>query len=140
MASQDDAKCPGPFPHRGTVVRSAHGDVDSTARLPCRRCRMMISLVAAVPLMATASVPQTAPPGPVPVPPANGAALVQPITLRWNPIVDPDGPIGSYTWEVSTSSTFGSVIATGFNNLASPEIPLATDAQVSGLANGTYFW
>src|SRR5262245_28516001 len=108
---------------------------------------MQPCLVAAVSTMAVAianpvssAPPQTAPPAPVLAAPANGAALVQPITLRWNPIVDPDGPIGSYTWEVSTSSTFGSVIASGFNNLASPEIPLATDAQVSGLANGTYFW
>src|SRR5262245_48875955 len=96
-------------------------------------------LALAFSLVTPALSAQTAPPGPVLVAPASGASLVQPITLRWNPIVDPRGPIGSYTWEISTSSTFGSVISSGFNNLSSPEIPAATDAQVSGLANGTYF-
>jgi hypothetical protein len=58
--------------------------------------------------------------------PANGVALAQPITLEWNPIVDPDGPIGRYTWQVGTSSTFGTVIAEGSQNLPSEEIPLPT--------------
>ena len=85
------------------------------------------------------AIAQTPPPAPVPVAPANGASLVQPITLQWQPIVDPDGPIGSYSWEVGTSSTFGTVIAAGFNNFDG-DVPLPTTAQVSGLANGTYFW
>ena len=58
-------------------------------------------------LMTVASaleVAAQAPPAPVIVAPANGAALVQPITLDWGAVVDPDGPIGSYTWQVSTSS------------------------------------
>ncbi|MCI0535199.1 MAG: hypothetical protein L0Z50_08220 [Verrucomicrobiales bacterium] len=83
---------------------------------------------------------QTPPPAPTLVGPANGAALVQPITLEWNPIIDPDGPMGSYTWQVGTSSTFGTVIAEGSQNLSSEEIPLPTRDQVSGLPNGTYFW
>ena len=90
--------------------------------------------------LSSAALAQTAPPAPVLAAPASGASLVQPITLRWNPIVDPDGPIGSYTWEVSTSSTFGTVVASWFTNLEAPEIPTSTVAQVSGLANGTYFW
>ena len=55
-----------------------------------------------------------APPAPVLVAPANGAALVQPIGLEWGPVVDADGPIGSYTWQVSSTSTFGVVIASGY--------------------------
>ena len=82
-----------------------------------------------------------APPAPVLVAPANGAALVQPIGLEWDAVVDPDGPIGSYTWQVSSTSTFGVVIASGFTNESGdPSIPTRTDDKVSGLPNGTYFW
>src|SRR3954464_10683889 len=81
------------------------------------------------------------PPAPVLVSPANGASLVQPITLTWNAPPSPVGPIGSYTWQVSTSSTFPTVIASGFTNQeADPAIPIRTSDKVSGLANGTYFW
>jgi hypothetical protein len=90
-------------------------------------------------LVAVAAFAQTPPPAPVPVSPAAGASLVQPITIQWQPIVDPDGPIGSYSWQVSTSSTFGTVIASGANNFDG-DVPLPTTGQVSGLANGTYFW
>src|SRR5712691_12476719 len=69
-----------------------------------------IALSAAFSFTAAA---QTPPPAPALVEPAAGAALVQPITLAWNPVVDPDGPIGSYTWHVGTSATFGPIIAAG---------------------------
>jgi len=106
---------------------------------------MNCNLVAVVALLAStalASEPlaQTPPPAPVLVAPANGAAAVQPIALRWQPIVDPRGPIGSYSWQISTNSTFGAVIAAGFNNFAGTDVPISTETQVSGLANGTYFW
>ena len=81
------------------------------------------------------------PPAPVLVSPANGASLVQPITLDWNPVSAPGGPIGSYTWEVGTTSGFTTVIASGFTNMDSdPSIPTRTADKVSGLPNGTYFW
>src|SRR5262245_43225067 len=83
---------------------------------------------------------QTPPPAPALVEPANAAALVQPITLRWSAVVDPDGPIGSYLWQVGTSSTFGTIIAQGFQNMISDVIPTPTADKVSGLPNGTYFW
>src|SRR5262249_32271518 len=84
---------------------------------------------------------QAPPPAPVLAAPVNGSALVQPITLDWGAVVDPDGPIGSYTWQVSSTSTFGVVIASGFmNDPGDPSIPTRTDDKVSGLANGTYFW
>src|SRR5262249_17451019 len=46
-----------------------------------------------------------------------------------------------YTWQVSATSTFASVIASGFTNASpDPTIPTRTDDRVSGLQNGTYFW
>src|SRR5258706_7488889 len=59
---------------------------------------------------------QTPPPAPALLQPAAGASLLQPITLAWGTVVDPDGPIGSYTWQVSSTSTFNVVIASGFTN------------------------
>ena len=105
------------------------------------RMRAWVPVLSVLSIAATAlqTRAQTPPPAPVPVAPANGASLVQPITLQWQAIVDPDGPIGSYSWEVGTSATFGTVVAAGFNNFDG-DVPLPTTAQVSGLANGTYFW
>ncbi|HZS17469.1 MAG TPA: hypothetical protein VFA51_05995 [Candidatus Udaeobacter sp.] len=80
-------------------------------------------------------------PAPVLVAPANGASLVQPIGLDWDPVSAPGGPIGSYTWQVGTTNTFSNVIASGFTNMESdPSIPTRTNDKVSGLPNGTYFW
>jgi hypothetical protein len=82
-----------------------------------------------------------APPPPVLVAPANGASLVQPITLDWDPVSVPGGPIGSYTWQIGTTSAFTSVIASGFTNMdGDPSVPTPTADKVSGLPNGTYFW
>src|SRR5215510_11662794 len=76
----------------------------------------------------------SAPPPPVLVSPANGASLVQPIAVDWDPVTAPGGPIGSYTWQVGTSSTFTTVIASGFTNMESdPSIPTRTADNVSGL-------
>src|SRR5438874_294969 len=83
---------------------------------------------------------QTAPPAPVLLQPGAGAALVQPITLAWGAVVDPDGPIGSYTWQVSPTSTFAFIIAAGFTNTPADGSPARTQATVSGLPNGAYFW
>jgi hypothetical protein len=78
---------------------------------------------------------------PVLVSPANGASVVQPITLDWNPVSAAGGPIGSYTWQVGTTSGFATVIASGFTNMDSdPSVPTPTADKVSGLPNGTYFW
>src|SRR4029077_21175570 len=81
------------------------------------------------------------PPAPVLVSLANGASLVQPISLSWRAPPSTVGPIGSYSWQVSTSSTFTIVVASGFmHKEADPSIPIRTFDKVSGLANGTYFW
>src|SRR5262245_42176600 len=63
--------------------------------------------------------PPAGPPAPVLVSPANNASLVQPITLDWNPVSAPGGPIGSYTWQVGTTNAFTTVIVSGFTNMDS---------------------
>ena len=89
----------------------------------------------------TSTAIPSAPPAPVLVAPVNGASLVQPIGLDWDPVSAPGGPIGSYTWQVGTTNTFSIVIASGFTNMESdPSIPTRTNDKVSGLPNGTYFW
>jgi len=89
----------------------------------------------------TPTPPPAGPPAPVLVSPANGASLIQPITLDWDPVSAPGGPIGSYTWQVATTNSFTTVIASGFTNMESdPSIPTRTADRVSGLSNGIYFW
>jgi hypothetical protein len=72
------------------------------------------------------------PPAPSPVSPADGASVTEPFTISWTAVSDPSGIVG-YNWQVSSSSTFTSVL---LQNSTSG----ATQASVSGLANGTYFW
>src|SRR3954447_4106269 len=88
----------------------------------------------------TASAAVTAPPAPALVAPGVGASIVEPLSLRWDAVVDPDGPISSYTWQVGTSSTFARVVASGFTQESLPGIPVATTDTVSGLPTGSYFW
>jgi hypothetical protein len=73
-----------------------------------------------------------APAAPTPVSPADGATVTQPFTISWTAVSDPSGIIG-YNWQVSSSSAFTSVLLQNSTNGA-------TEASVSGLANGTYFW
>jgi hypothetical protein len=82
---------------------------------------------------------QTPPPAPALVSPTNGATLAQPMTLRWSPVSDPDGPIGSYLWQVGTTSSFSLVIASGFTDVRNGD-PIPTQDRLSGLPNATYFW
>jgi hypothetical protein len=88
-----------------------------------------------------AHVAAAAPPAPTLVSPASGASLVQPITLDWNAVSNPNGPIGSYTWQVGTTSAFTKIIASGFTDMdPDASVPTPTADKVSGLPNGTYFW
>src|SRR5215470_4489981 len=89
-------------------------------------------------LFSALAMAQTAPPAPVPVAPAAGVSLVQPIALQWNPVAPPSGSIGSYSWEIGTTSAFATIIAAGFTNVS--DLPAPTRDNVSGLPNGTYFW
>lgn len=81
-----------------------------------------------IPHMAKAATP----PAPSPLSPASGAAISAPFTISWSAVTDPSG-IVAYNWEVSTTSTFSTVVD---NNSTMG----ATQDTVSGLGNGTYFW
>lgn len=120
--------------------------MSSTNLVPTVIASLLITLGLASPVAAKSTRPSptptsSAPPAPSVTAPANGASLVQPITLDWNSVSAVGGAIGSYTWQVSTTSGFTSIIASGFTNMESdPTIPTRTDAKLSGLPNGTYFW
>ena len=73
-----------------------------------------------------------APPAPSPISPADGAVVTQPFTISWTAVSDPAG-IVAYNWQVSSSSTFASVLLQSSTNGA-------TQDAVSGLADGAYFW
>jgi hypothetical protein len=105
-----------------------------------RRSGLAIVLagLAAFTLAVDAQSP-TPPPAPTLFAPPSGAALVQPITLRWSAVSDPDGPIGSYTWQLGTTSSFTSIVASGFRDLSDGD-PTPTEARLSGVPNGSYFW
>src|SRR5690349_19234204 len=94
---------------------------------------LLLALLGSAPGLAAA------PPAPTLVKPAGGAALAQPLTLQWSAVVDPNGPIVSYTWQVGTSSAFTFVIFSGFTDTRDGD-PVPTQARVSGLPNGMYFW
>ena len=83
-----------------------------------------------IPASPAAAAP---PPAPAPTAPANGASVTIPFTISWSAVTDPSG-IVSYTWQVSTSSSFTPIVAQGSTN------GTTTQDTVSGLANGTYFW
>lgn len=73
-----------------------------------------------------------APPAPSAVSPADGASVTQPFTISWTAVSDPSG-IVAYNWQVSSSSAFTSLLLQNSTNGA-------TQATVSGLADGAYFW
>src|SRR3954469_16674785 len=77
---------------------------------------ILIALCVAAVTAANAAA-QTPPPAPTLVAPNDGASAVQPVTLQWTAVSDPDGPIGSYTWQVGTTNTFGVVVADGFTDV-----------------------
>src|SRR3954453_2569080 len=112
------------------------------------RRRFTIS-AAFLPLLAVATIAgaQTAsaatvtpPSAPALQAPAAGASMVEPFSLQWGAVVDPDGPISSYSWQVGTSSTFTTVVASGFTQESLPGIPVPSADKVSGLPLGSYFW
>jgi hypothetical protein len=83
-------------------------------------------------MSAGARAVAAAPPAPSAISPADGASVTEPFTISWTAVSDPAG-ITAYNWQVSSSSTFTSVLLQNSTNGA-------TQASVSGLANGTYFW
>ena len=100
---------------------------------------ILAAVLCALTMSALDATAQTPPPAPALLEPASGAAVVQPMTLRWSAVSDPDGPIVSYTWQLGTTSSFGVVIAAGFTDTRHGD-PVPTFARVSGVPNGTYLW
>jgi hypothetical protein len=64
--------------------------------------------------------------------PANGATVVQPFVESWSVVTDPN-LIVAYNYEISTTSAFASIISNGSTSGA-------TQATISGLGTGTYFF
>jgi predicted secreted protein len=125
-------------------MHERHPRVPLTRRIPLTRHNPMthrsilVGICIAV-LTAANSAAQTPPPAPMLVAPSSGASVVQPVTLQWTAVSDPDGPIGSYSWQLGTTSAFSVVIADGFTDVRNGD-PIPTFARLSGLPNGTYFW
>ncbi len=71
---------------------------------------------------AAAAVPAA----PSPIAPAAGASVTSPLSISWSAVTDPSSII-AYNWQVSASSTFGTVVAQ--NSTMGP-----TQDTVSGLA------
>ncbi len=79
-----------------------------------------------------APTPPPTPPGaPTLVSPANGASVVTPFAISW---AAPSGPVSAYNWQVSTSSSFTTTALVGTTDGA------VTQATVTNIPNGTYFW
>ena len=94
---------------------------------------LALSFLLAVASLASASaVLAASPPAPQPLAPANGAKVLVPFTISWSSVSDPSG-IVAYNWQVSPSSSFNPVIKLDSTSGA-------TQATVSGLPKGTYFW
>jgi hypothetical protein len=94
------------------------------------RVPLLITLLVA--LFGTSGIVSAAPAAPTPLAPANSAAVTVPFTISWSGVSDPSGII-AYNWEVSPSSTMSPSVENGSTSGQ-------TQATVSGLANGTYFW
>jgi hypothetical protein len=77
--------------------------------------RILVALFFAMILTAVNAEAQ-APPAPLLVSPASGAALAQPLTLSWSAVTDPRGPVANYTWQLGTTSSFTIVAAEGFTD------------------------
>jgi hypothetical protein len=96
--------------------------------------RGSLTLLFAIILYVSAGglVVAAAPPAPLAISPADGAGVTEPFTISWTAVSDPTG-IVAYNWQVSSSSAFTSLLLQNSTNGA-------TQASVSGLADGTYFW
>jgi hypothetical protein len=120
-------------PQRGVVSevhRSLGGILMKLRPSLCHSLTILFTVI--VCLSAAGRAAAAAPPAPSPISPADGAIVSQPFTISWNAVSDPSGII-AYNWQVSASSAFTSVLLQSSTNGA-------TQAAVSGLADGSYFW
>jgi hypothetical protein len=83
-------------------------------------------------LLSSAVVAAAGPSAPNPTAPLNGAQVTVPFTISWSAVSDPSGII-AYNWQISPASSFSPVTR---QDSTSGQ----TQATISGLANGTYFW
>jgi hypothetical protein len=97
------------------------------------KTRLSTVLIAFVLILGVACPAFAAVPAPALVSPANAANVTAPVAISWSAVSDPTGNAG-YNWQVSTSSTFPTNVLQDSTN------PNVTQATVSGLPNGTYFW
>lgn len=75
---------------------------------------------------------QTAPSAPTLLSPSSGSSVQIPFAISWSSVTDPAG-IVAYNWQVSPSSSFSPIV---LQDSTSGQ----TQATVSGLGSGTYFW
>src|SRR4051795_5121042 len=64
---------------------------------------LLLSFTVVTTVGATTASAVTPPPAPAFVAPPGAGRGAGPFTVRWGALVDPDGPIASYTWQVGTS-------------------------------------
>ncbi len=117
--------------------------IDRTPYTRPADCTVDINDGSATPRVATltgCTVTQPPPPppsgqaAPSPLTPVNGAAVTSPLTLSWSSVLDPASVNGGYNWEISTSSTFASLVT------RDSTLPSVTQQRVGGLGAGTYYW
>jgi hypothetical protein len=96
--------------------------------------RLALLSLLVVALVAGGSAAAAPPAAPTPLGPPNGGNVTVPFTISWSQVLDPAAQNGGYNWEVSSVSDFSLLVA---NDSTFPSV---TQATVSGLANGTYFW
>jgi hypothetical protein len=94
--------------------------------------RAVVHVTAVLVAFLITGIAQAAPPAPTPLSPASGASVEMPSAISWSSVSDPAG-IVAYNWQVSPSPNFAPVI---LQNSTSGQ----TQATVSGLDTGTYFW
>ncbi|WP_457973880.1 hypothetical protein [Arthrobacter sp. D1-17] len=82
----------------------------------------------------TTPPPPAEPAAPAPLSPEDAASVTTPFTISWTQVLDPASLNGGYNWQISSSSAFTSFV------LRDSTTPNTTQASISGLANGTYFW
>lgn len=115
--------------------------IDRSGYTPPADCTVDVNDNSATAVVATLSgctpsapPPPTGPAAPTLVSPASGAGVTTPFSISWSQVLDPAAINGGYNWQISASSTFSPLAQ---NNSTAPN---TTQATISGLANGTYFW
>jgi hypothetical protein len=72
---------------------------------------------------------------PSPLGPTNAASVTVPFDISWSAVSDPAGVV-AYNWQVSRTTAFTGTSIVIQNSTGGTR----TNAPVSGLANGAYFW